>query len=110
MNMNTPTITAGPVRGSDLNERMSERAAVLEIAERIDAERRFGIWPPRRGGALNSCGGPCAQGRRACPCPDACARLSSDDDHGFTRGMLFAALVFVAVCAAVVLLLPAVLP
>jgi hypothetical protein len=109
MNMNTPTITPGPLRASDLGNRQRERAAVLDIAERIDAERRFGIWPPRRGGALTECSGPCAQGRRDCPCPDACERLDGED-HGFTRGMLFAAAVTVAACAAVVLLLPAVLP
>jgi hypothetical protein len=110
MNMNTPPISTGRVSSADLGKRLRESAAVLAIADQIDAERRFGIWPPRRGGALTDCSGPCAQGRRACPCPDACERLSSDDDHGFTRGMLFAAVVFVAFCAAAALLLPAVLP
>jgi hypothetical protein len=114
MNMNTPTINAGPLRAPVLDERMNERRALNSIADqiaearRLDDEMRRGPWtkPSIR---ANGCGGPCNQGRQPCPCPDACERARTED-HSFTRGMLVAALVTVAACAVVVLLLPAVLP
>ena len=115
--MNYPAISPGALRAADLDERMTERRALYSLADqiaearRLDDEMRRGSWtlPSVR---LSSCGGPCDQGRQPCPCPTACERLASEDatDHGFTRGMLFAALVFVAFCAAAALLLPAVLP
>ena len=112
--MNTPTINAGPLRAADLDTRMTERRALYSLADqiaearRLDDEMKHGAWtkPSVR---LNGCDGPCDQGRRDCPCEQACERAAVEG-HNFTRGMLFAALVFVAFCAAVVLLLPAVLP
>jgi hypothetical protein len=114
MNMNAPAITSGALRAADLDTRMNERRAMNALADqiaearRLDDEMRRGAWtkPSIR---ANGCGGPCNQGRHPCPCPDACER-SRTEDHSFTRGMLFAALVTVAACAVVVLLLPAVLP
>jgi hypothetical protein len=113
MNMNYPAISPGALRAADLDERMTERRALYSLADqiaearRLDDEMRRGSWT--KPSVRNGCSGPCAQGRRACPCPDACERLHRED-HSFTRGLLFAAAVFVAACAAVVLLLPAVLP
>jgi hypothetical protein len=89
-----------------LDTRIRERAAVLDLAEQIDRERRFGAWPTRRAGsALSVCTGPCAQGRRACPCPDACARSSPrDDDHADADGLglwrgLVVAVSLIGLCA-----------
>jgi hypothetical protein len=104
MNMNIPANRAGRLTVDDLDTRQRERAAVLEIAERIDAERRFGIWPPSRPVPLTECSGPCSQGRRACPCPDACERLQPADDDadgmGAARGIVIAlgAVGLVAAC------------
>jgi hypothetical protein len=114
MNMNYPAISPGALRAADLDERMTERRALYSLADqiaearRLDDEMKHGAWtkPSIR---LSSCSGPCDQGRQVCPCPDACQRARAED-HSFTRGMLFAALFCVAACAAVVLLLPAVLP
>jgi hypothetical protein len=114
MNMNAPAINAGPLRAADLDTRMTERRTLYSLsdqiaeARRLDDELRRGSWtkPSVRS---NTCSGPCEHGLLACPCPDACERLASED-HSFTRGLLFTAAVFVAACVAVVLLLPAVLP
>ena len=106
--MNYPAISHGALRAAELDERMNERRAMNAIADqiaearRLDDEMKHGAWtkPSIR---LSSCSGPCDQGRQVCPCPTACERLASEDatDHGFTRGMLFAALVFVAFCVGV---------
>ena len=91
MNMNAPAHHAGRLTVDDLDTRQRERAAVLDIAERIDAERRFGVWPPSRPVPLTECSGPCNQGRSACPCPEACHRMREDANGvSFTRGLLTA--------------------
>lgn len=36
---------------------------------------------------LNACHGPCDQGRRRCPCPQACAHMA-DDDLRAARGIV----------------------
>jgi hypothetical protein len=104
MNMNTPRLSAGRVTATDLGDRLRESAAIMAIADQIDAERRFGVWPPRRSPALTQCSGPCARGLRACPAPDACERMadSDADGFGFWRGMLVAvgAAFLVAACVA----------
>jgi hypothetical protein len=103
MNMNIPAHSAGRLTVDDLDTRQRERAAVLEIAERIDAERRFGVWPVRRVMPLTQCGGPCSQGRRVCPCPDACEHADDPDNLNPGRALvlLFSAAALVAACFAV---------
>lgn len=39
---------------------------------------------------LPTCTGPCEQGRKACPTPDACERASDYDGIGAIRGIVFA--------------------
>lgn len=90
-----------------LDTRIRERAAVMDLAEQIDRERRQGAWPARRASApLTTCTGPCEQGRRACPCPEACTRADNDDadGFGFWRGLLVA-LTFTSLCAVLALAL-----
>lgn len=59
-------------------------------------------WPVRR------CAGPCDQGRRPCPAPQACAAPDDENDADprdsaiFWR--LYGAAVLVAVCATLVIL------
>ena len=38
---------------------------------------------------FNSCRGPCAQGRKLCPCPSACQRMESDDGLAAAKGILW---------------------
>lgn len=52
-------------------------------------------WPPRR------CSGPCDQGRRECPCPDACERPPMTRRDFWTVAALFV-LAWSVVCAAIV--------
>jgi hypothetical protein len=90
-----------------LDTRIRERAAVMDLAEQIDRERRQGAWPARRAsGPLSTCTGPCQQGRLPCPCPDACTRADRDDGDadgfGFWRGLLLA-LAVTALCGVVAL-------
>jgi hypothetical protein len=109
INMNNPTVQPGRVTATDVDERQRERSAVLEIAEQIDAERRFGIWPPSKPMPLSMCGGPCQQDRRACPSPQACERMPADEDKdgfGPSRGivmLIVLSVVLVSICAAVAL-------
>jgi hypothetical protein len=93
-----------------LDDRLRERAAIFELADQLEREARH-TWPPRRARPLTGCTGPCEQGRRACPSPQACERGQRDDDDGFDlfRGLLVA-VAFTAVCLAVALLAAALLP
>lgn len=108
MNLNTTMTPQRRVSERDIEERQRERAAVLEIAEKLDAERRFGIWPPSRPAPLTQCAGPCAQGRRACPSPRACERMqpADEDVDGFgpARGLVAAILITAAAAALAIVL------
>jgi hypothetical protein len=112
MNMNAPAITSGALRAADLDTRMNERRAMNALADqiaearRLDDEMRRGSWtkPSVR---ARGCSGPCDQGRQPCPCPDACQRARAED-HSFTRGLLVAAVFFVAIAAFGAALWPAV--
>jgi hypothetical protein len=78
---------------ADVDERLSERAAALELDAQIERNRRAALWgaaavaerldparepmePPLGYGPLadhaRGCSGPCAQGRAACSTPEAC--------------------------------------
>lgn len=61
-------------------------------------------WPQRRGGAWPSCSGPCDQGRKLCPSPDACRitpqRRKTDPGYvrpGVGRGALLPAILLLAI-------------
>lgn len=100
MNMNARAIISGPLTERDLDDRISERAAVLDIADQLEREARE-RWDMHRVLAPTTCGGPCAQGRRACPCPDACRR-KEDDENGFSFAQgLLTAIALVALCIGV---------
>jgi hypothetical protein len=48
------------------------------------------------------CNGPCDQGRKPCPAPDACERVCTDDDGINTLGAVFIAVLACAVIALLV--------
>lgn len=48
------------------------------------------------------CTGPCEQGRKPCPAPDACERVCTDDDGINTLGAIFIAVLACAVIALLV--------
>ncbi len=59
-------------------------------------------WPPRRCD-LECRADACDQGRKPCPCPEACERpVMTDDDRVLIRGLIVA-LAAVWLCAAVVM-------
>jgi len=104
MNLNSTT-TPRQVTERDLDTRMRERAAVLEIADQLEREARRD-WPARRAAAAARCSGPCNQGRQPCRSPQACQRPDddADDDLRPARGIV-AALLITLLCALVVLVL-----
>jgi hypothetical protein len=51
----------------DWNNEAAMRAAIREEAERVLRARVKPTFP--------DCQGPCDQGRKLCPCPDACERM-----------------------------------
>jgi hypothetical protein len=105
MNLNTPTRHPGAVTEHDLDTRMRERAAVLEIADQLEREARRD-WPARRAAAVAQCSGPCKQGRQPCKLSQACQQPEPDapDNLRPARGIV-AALLITALCVLVVMAL-----
>jgi hypothetical protein len=111
-----PTINLNDTRSSGkLSEAdfRTERAS-MAWAQQIDDEQTRDYWPPRRGGVdidaihakhqkpkqtLPACAGPCDQGRKLCPCPEACERGAADDDMGAARGIVYALIASLAIWA-----------
>jgi hypothetical protein len=78
----------------DWNNEAATRAAIREEAERVLRAR---VKP-----TLPSCAGPCDQGRRLCPCPDACMRIEDDGDGlDAARGILLAVALVASIVATV---------
>jgi hypothetical protein len=71
MNLND-TPSAGPLTAADLM--LFQRTGAMAGVD-IDAAHR-GRETPRK--TLTHCAGPCQQGRRLCPCPEACEAPAED--------------------------------
>jgi hypothetical protein len=58
-------------------------------------------------GRLPACGGPCDNGNKLCPSPEACQRCEDDDGLGAARGIIVGVVCMLAFWCAVVAFLVA---
>ena len=91
---------------ADWHDEMLSRAAMRDEVERILRKRCEGVdidaihakhQKPKQ--TFSACAGPCDQGRKLCPCPEACERGAADDDMGAARGIVFALIASLAIWA-----------
>lgn len=87
-NLNTPAIEPGKVSAEDLRARIEARSEEdrLALRERLN---------------YAACNGPCAQGRGACPTPEACQL--PDDGTMVGYGLAACAISAVVMCALLVM-------
>jgi hypothetical protein len=104
MHININDTPARPVTERDIDDRLRERAAVMEIADQLEREARAN-WPARRAAQYAKCTGACEHGRRRCAAPDACQQPVDEPDNLRPARGFVSAILITAVIAALVIVL-----